>query len=113
MECGHECLDECYDCPKHSTLRGRSKNKHPSLCNFSVGDIILPGCGHVFQNAKCWQNQTIVTLECMTPVTRKLPRCEHFKVLYVCNFFHLCSEFFFGDNIYLFLIFHIFSVLSL
>ncbi|GBB94408.1 hypothetical protein RclHR1_02350007 [Rhizophagus clarus] len=62
-ECNHKCLKLCYqDC-------GR--------CEVRIGDIKLPGCGHVIQNAKCWQEQAIETLKCMELITKKLLSCEH------------------------------------
>src|SRR5205085_12342041 len=94
LDCGHECLSICFKCAKHSISQEGSMNEEwhnnpsPSLCNYSVGDIILPGCGHVFQNARCWQNQTKETLKCMARVTRKLPYCEHFKLMSVSNFLY-------------------------
>ena len=90
LECGHKCLNECLKCPEHSTLQEGLMNekKLPSICNFPVEDIILPICGHVFQNAKCWQNQVQETLKCMTKVTKKLSHCEHFKAFHVCNLFY-------------------------
>ncbi|EXX71059.1 uncharacterized protein OCT59_017734 [Rhizophagus irregularis] len=67
-ECNHKCLKLCYqDC-------GR--------CKLRIGDITLPGCGHVIQNAKCWQKQAIETLECMELVIKKSPYCEHFQEIH-------------------------------
>ncbi|CAG8637969.1 12643_t:CDS:2, partial [Funneliformis mosseae] len=49
--CYHPCPKICYeDCGQ---------------CNFPIGDIILPGCGHVIKNATCWQNQKMFSdLKC-------------------------------------------------
>jgi hypothetical protein len=90
-ECNHKCLKLCYqDC-------GR--------CEFRIGDIKLPRCGHVIKNAKCWQEQAIETLKCMELITKKLPSCEHSQDVHVSKIFFLlfrkCNSFFFWQ-IYLF-----------
>lgn len=64
--CGHDCPKRCSeDCGK---------------CVVPVGEVPLP-CGHTLQNAECWIAQDPVNEDiksrCRTPVTRKLPGCEH------------------------------------
>ncbi|RIA88937.1 hypothetical protein C1645_739024 [Glomus cerebriforme] len=68
LPCGHACIYKCHsDDPEHIGID----------CNVPIGDIKLPGCGHVIQNAKCWQNQKKKTLRCMKLVSKKSPYCEH------------------------------------
>ncbi|RIA86555.1 AAA domain-containing protein, partial [Glomus cerebriforme] len=61
--CGHPCSKLCHqDC-------GR--------CEFPIGDIILPGCGHTLPNARCWQNQTKEEINCIVSTDIILPGCGH------------------------------------
>ncbi|GBC08311.1 hypothetical protein RclHR1_08010001 [Rhizophagus clarus] len=61
-ECGHQCPKLCYkDC---------------DICNVALGNIILP-CGHIFKNAKCWQNENKEEIKCITTIDIVLPDCEH------------------------------------
>ncbi|CAB4430543.1 unnamed protein product [Rhizophagus irregularis] len=56
-----------------------------NYCEFLVGDIILPGCGHELKNTKCWQDRAKDSIKCKTKVPKKLLHCEHYKNIY-------CSE---------------------
>ena len=91
LECGHECLKECFNC-SHSMSQKGSIIENKIICNFTVGDIILPACNHVLQGAKCWQNQTKETLKCVTQVTKKLPYCEHSKLMNVSKFLYILGN---------------------
>jgi hypothetical protein len=73
-ECNHQCQKRCID--------------NCGDCEFLIGDIILPGCGHVFKNAKCWQNQAKDSIKCKTLVPKKLLHCEHYKNIYVSTFLY-------------------------
>ena len=59
-------------------------------------DIKLSGCGHIIQNAKCWQNQIKETLKCLELITKKSPYCEHFQDIHVSKIF-IYIKFFFGE----------------
>ncbi|CAG8617771.1 554_t:CDS:10, partial [Funneliformis mosseae] len=97
--CGHVCIYKCHSdnddhigikCPKKCTrLYQPCGHPCPKLCfedcgkcEFSIGDIILPGCGHVLKNAQCWQNQDKDTIKCITMVEKQLIHCEHSKVVH-------------------------------
>ncbi|RIA89999.1 hypothetical protein C1645_805971 [Glomus cerebriforme] len=72
LPCGHTLQNvACWKIQTEETIQ----------CNYLIGDIILSDCGHTLQNVKCWQNQNKETLKCTELVTRKLPSCEHFKVI--------------------------------
>ncbi|CAI2182855.1 2804_t:CDS:10, partial [Funneliformis geosporum] len=97
--CGHVCISLCHsDDPQHlktkcqkrcTKLHSECNHTCPKLCfedcgmcNFSMGDIILPVCGHILKNAKCWQNQKKEELKCFTSVPTVLPGCGHTKTIY-------------------------------
>ena len=46
-------------------------------CTLIIGDIILPSCGHIFRNVKCFQSHDITSLRCRERVPKKLPKCGH------------------------------------
>ncbi|CAG8518815.1 4362_t:CDS:10 [Funneliformis mosseae] len=98
LPCGHVCISLCHsDDPYH--LKTKCKEPCPKLhsvcnhpcpkycfddcgiCNFPMGDIILPGCGHTWKNAKCWENQKKDEIKCLTPVQIQLPSCGHSKTI--------------------------------
>ncbi|PKY21705.1 hypothetical protein RhiirB3_525223 [Rhizophagus irregularis] len=70
-ECNHQCQKRCFD--------------NCEDCEFLVGNIILPGCGHKLKNAKCWQDRAKDSIKCKTLVPKKLLQCEHCRNIY-------CSE---------------------
>ncbi|PKY56921.1 hypothetical protein RhiirA4_508542 [Rhizophagus irregularis] len=76
-ECNHQCQKRCFD--------------NCGDCEFLIGNIILPGCGHVLKNAKCWQYQLKDLLKCKTLVPKKLLHCEHYKNFYVSIFIYICD----------------------
>ncbi|PKC03010.1 hypothetical protein RhiirA5_452565 [Rhizophagus irregularis] len=99
LSCGHMCKYKCHsDDPEHigvkcyeRCLRLHPECNHPCPklcfencgdCEFLIGDIILPGCGHELKSAKCWQDQTKDSIKCKTKVPKKLLYCEHYKELY-------------------------------
>ncbi|CAB4430491.1 unnamed protein product [Rhizophagus irregularis] len=75
-ECNHQCQKRCFD--------------NCGDCEFLIGNIILPGCGHVLKNAKCWQYQLKDLLKCKTLVPKKLLHCEHYKNFYQKS--HNCKK---------------------
>ncbi|RIA98473.1 hypothetical protein C1645_870713 [Glomus cerebriforme] len=94
LSCGHTCVFKCHsdnlnhigvDCFKNCTkLHSVCGHPCPKLCyqdcgkcEFPIGDIILPGCGHTLPNAKCWQNQTKEEINCIFPIDIILPDCGH------------------------------------
>jgi hypothetical protein len=98
LPCGHKCKFRCHaDNPKHIGVKcdERCLKLHPGCnhqcqkrcfdncgdCEFLIGDIILPGCGHVLKNAKCWQ------IEIKIQLNVKLLHCEHYKNIYVSIFY--------------------------
>ncbi|GBC01063.1 hypothetical protein RclHR1_04050006 [Rhizophagus clarus] len=102
LPCGHICKYKCHsDDPEHigvkcieRCLRLHPECNHPcqrrcsddcGRCEFPIGHILLPGCYHKLQNAKCWQNRNKDSIKCKTLVSKKLSRCEHYKDI-------LCSE---------------------
>jgi hypothetical protein len=104
LPCGHACIYKCHsDDPEHIGINcpAPCPKSHPECnhrcpkrcfedcgkCNTLIGDIVLPGCGHELKNAKCWQNKSKETLECTELVMRKLPYCEHFKLIHVSKLF--------------------------
>jgi hypothetical protein len=106
LPCGHLCKYKCHsDDPEHIGVKcnERCKRLHPECnhpcpklcfdncgkCEFLIGDIILPGCGHVLQNAKCWQNRDKNSIKCKILVSKKLPHCEHYKDIYVSILFFI------------------------
>ncbi|GBB88735.1 hypothetical protein RclHR1_15310002 [Rhizophagus clarus] len=70
-ECNHQCQKRCFD--------------NCGDCEFPIGDITLPDCDHILQNAKCWQDRAKNSIKCKTLVPKKLLTCEHYKNIY-------CSE---------------------
>jgi hypothetical protein len=104
LPCGHICKYKCHsDDPEHigvkcneNCLKLHPECNHPcpkrcsddcGKCEFLIGDIILPGCGHELKNAKCWQDRTKDSFRCKTLVTKKLSHCEHYKEIYVSIIF--------------------------
>ncbi|GBB94416.1 hypothetical protein RclHR1_02350015 [Rhizophagus clarus] len=102
LPCGHKCKFKCHtDNPDHigvicneHCLKVHPECDHPCQklcfdkcgdCEFLIGDIILPGCGHVLKGAKCWQVRAKDSIKCKTLVLKKLLHCEHYKNIY-------CSE---------------------
>ncbi|GES76034.1 P-loop containing nucleoside triphosphate hydrolase protein [Rhizophagus clarus] len=97
LRCGHVCKNKCHsDDPEHigvkcnasHCLRLHSGCNHPcqrrcsddcGICEFPVGNILLPGCGHILQNANCLQNRNKGSIKCKTLVSKKLLHCEHYK----------------------------------
>ncbi|CAB4484431.1 unnamed protein product [Rhizophagus irregularis] len=99
LPCGHICKYKCHsDDPEHigvrcnePCIRLHSECSHPcpklcsdycGKCEFLIGDIILPGCGHEIKNAKCWQDRSKDSLRCTILVSKKLPYCEHYQDTY-------------------------------
>ncbi|CAB4384074.1 unnamed protein product [Rhizophagus irregularis] len=97
LPCGHICKYKCHsDDPEHIGVkcnercsRLHSKCHHPcpkfcsdecGRCEFPIGSILLR-CGHILQNAKCWQIQIMDSIKCKTLVSKKLPYCEHTKTI--------------------------------
>jgi hypothetical protein len=100
LPCGHKCKFRCHiDNPDHlgikcnevcSKVNPECEHQCQKLCfencgkcEFPIGDIILPGCGHVLKNAECWQDRAKDSIKCKTLVPKKLLHCEHYKDLYV------------------------------
>ncbi|GBB88387.1 hypothetical protein RclHR1_14960002 [Rhizophagus clarus] len=96
LPCGHICKYKCHsDDPEHIGVKciERCSRLHPECnhpcsklcydncgeCEFLIGDIILPGCGHVLKNAKCWQDRNKDLIKCRVLVSKKLLFCEHYK----------------------------------
>ncbi len=67
-------------------------------CDFLVGDIILPGCKHVWHNANCQQDRMKNTLKCMTIVKRQHLHCEHTIVMNVSKLFLNTNYFYHYNN---------------
>jgi hypothetical protein len=104
LPCGHTCTNKCHPVDsKHIKVRCFKpcskllpQCNHPcskrcfedcGRCDFPVGNIKLPGCGHILENAKCWQKQIKETLKCTTLVTKEFPYCEHSNSVHVRKFF--------------------------
>ncbi|CAG8485482.1 12101_t:CDS:10 [Funneliformis mosseae] len=98
LPCGHTCTSMCHtDDPQHLGTkclkpcpRSHPICNHPcpkicyencGQCEFPIGPIILPGCGHVFKDATCWQNQNKDVIKCLIQVQRRLISCEHSKII--------------------------------
>ncbi|CAB5387849.1 unnamed protein product [Rhizophagus irregularis] len=67
-ECNHQCQKRCFE--------------NCGGCEFLVGNIILPGCGHELKNAKCWQDRAKDSIKCKILVPKKLLHCEHYQNIY-------------------------------
>ncbi|RGB37021.1 hypothetical protein C1646_652342, partial [Rhizophagus diaphanus] len=95
LPCGHICKYKCHsDDPEHIGVKCNERCSrlhsichHPcpkfcsddcGRCEFPIGSILLR-CGHILQNAKCWQIQIMDSIKCKTLVSKKLPYCEHSK----------------------------------
>ncbi|PKC70238.1 hypothetical protein RhiirA1_502071 [Rhizophagus irregularis] len=93
LSCGHTCANEChFDNLEHKRVKCRKpcKNEHSKCghkclklcykdcgkCNVPVGEIILP-CGHMLQNAECWESQNKEKIQCNTIIDTVLPDCGH------------------------------------
>ncbi|KAG0352119.1 hypothetical protein BGZ54_002955, partial [Gamsiella multidivaricata] len=93
MPCGHVCplschpddkdhlLVKCFQpCPR---LHADCEHVCPKFCGEKCGscmeivaDIMLP-CGHVLQQARCYQAKDPLKIICKVKVTQNLPNCEH------------------------------------
>jgi hypothetical protein len=116
LPCGHICKYKCHsDDPDHIGVKcnERCSRLHPEChhpcpklcsedcgrCEFPIGNIILPGCGHVLQNAKCWQDRAKDSIKCRSIVSKKLPYCEHYKNVQVKYIFFIYVMTFIYNNL--------------
>ncbi|KAG0067610.1 hypothetical protein BGZ92_005099, partial [Podila epicladia] len=97
MSCGHICPLQCHPDDKDHRLvkcfqpcdRLQPICQHvcPRQCGESCGDcmeIVGPmvlTCGHILEKPRCHQKKNPSTIVCGIKVTRKLPICEHEKVM--------------------------------
>ncbi|KAI0294249.1 P-loop containing nucleoside triphosphate hydrolase protein, partial [Multifurca ochricompacta] len=93
LACGHVCPSMCHtDQDNHQRMKCNQPcvkvtcpRSHPcpllcsddcGECKFPVYNVRLP-CGHTAESVFCYKLEDLVSIECVVPVLKSLPSCEH------------------------------------